>query len=279
MAKAGTEFELFVKAIYEQILTFDGYETVRVEHDVNVLGKSGQLHQIDVYWEFNVAGLTHKVAVECKDYKSNVSVGKIRDFYGALEDIGNIHGIFVTTKGYQSGAVQYAEHKNISLKVVKEPSQEEIDEHLGIKAININIEILQIANSKMTPVFDVQWILENTSIKSGDHYSFNAINNEIKIIDSNYNLLGTVLDFENKLPRKSENEKGLSYKFDFDDSYFHVPNCGYPPLKIKTLKFDYDTYVLNSKSEINFEIMAKAIIKDIVTGEAHLYKNNPMPGI
>jgi hypothetical protein len=39
MEKQGTEFELFVKKIYEEILVFDGYDTVRVEHDVNALGK------------------------------------------------------------------------------------------------------------------------------------------------------------------------------------------------------------------------------------------------
>jgi len=274
MAKKGTDFELFVKAIYEEIVSLEGYDTVRVEHDVNILGKSGQLHQIDVYWEFNHAGITHRVAVECKDYKNSVSVGKVRDFYGAIEDAGNIHGIFVTTKGYQSGAITYAEHKNISLKVVHEPTQEDIDAHQGIKTIGLNINAMCIANVAMTPLLDVEWIIKNTEIKEGDQFSFSALNNEVKVIDTNFNLLGTILDFEYRLPREPENSVGLTYKYDFDDGFIHIPESGYPPLKLKGIQFKYDTYTITSNSEISFKLMAEAVLKDIITGESHLYNKS-----
>ncbi|MFM5012887.1 restriction endonuclease [Aeromonas veronii] len=271
MAKKGTEFELFVKAIYEEILEQDAIENIRVEHDVKVRGKSGQAHQIDVYWEFSSAGVTHKVAVECKEYKSTVSVGKIRDFSAALEDIGNIQGIFVTTQGYQQGAITFAEHKGISLKVVKEPTQEDIDAHQGIKTIYLNINAICIGNVKMVPELDVQWVIDNTDINEGESFSFNALNNEVKVIDSNFNLLGTILDFENKLPREPENTEGLTYKYDFNDVFIHIPNSSYPPLKLKTLHFKYDTYTLSSESEIKFNMMAEAVLKDIITGDFHLY--------
>jgi len=271
MAKQGTEFELFVNAIYKEILAFDGYDTIRVEHDVNVFGKSGQPHQIDVYWEFNLAGITHRVAVECKEYKSTVSVGKVRDFYGALEDVGNIHGIFVTTKGYQSGAITYAKHKDISLKVVQEPTQEDIDAHQGIKTVSININAMCIGNISMMPILDVEWIIHSTNMNEGDQFSYKAKNNEIKVIDSNFNLLGTILDFENKLPREPENTGGLIHKYDFDDGFIHIPNSEYPPLKLKGIRFEYDTYTISTSSEINCKLMAEAVLKDIITGEFHLY--------
>jgi hypothetical protein len=271
MAKQGTEFELFVKKVYEEILIFDGYDTVRVEHDVNVLGKSGQSHQIDVYWEFSLAGITHRVAIECKELKRTVSVGKVRDFYAALEDIGNIHGVFVTTRGYQSGAITYAEHKDISLKVIQEPTQEDIDAHQGIKTISINGHAMCIENVSTIFIFDVEWIIQNTNMNEGDRITFNAPNNEIKVIDSNFNLLGTILDFENKLPREPENTKGLIHKYNFDDGFIHIPNSEYPPLKLKGIRFEYDTYTYSTSSEINFKLMAEAVLKDITTGEFHLY--------
>ena len=219
MAQKGIEFEHFVKAIYDEILKQDAYENVAVNHDVSVMGKSGQLHQLDIYWEFSIAGVLHKVAVECKEYKSTVSVGKIRDFYGALEDIGNINGIFVTTKGYQSGAITYGEHKNISLKVVNEPTEADILAHNGITTINLNIQAHCINNTRVDPILDIDWILENTEIKEGDAFSFDALNDEVKVLDSNFNLLGTFLDFENKLPRKPENSSSLVHKYDFADGY------------------------------------------------------------
>ncbi len=274
MTKNGTEFEIFVKAIYEEILAYDGYDTVKVEHDVKVIGKSGQLHQLDVYWEFKIAGITHRVAVECKEYTNTVSVGKVRDFFGALEDIGNIHGIFVTTKGYQSGAIKYAKHKDISLKIVHEPTSEDIDAYQGIKTIHINMNSQCIENVSMNLSLDIDWVLEHTNIKEGDQFTFNALNNEIKVIDSNFNLLGTIRDFENKLPREPENTHGLTYKYEFADGFIHVPNSKYPPLKLKAIHFKYDTYTFSTVSEINSKLMAQAVLKDIITGESHLYKKS-----
>jgi hypothetical protein len=79
--KPGTEFELFVKAIYEEVLTLEGFNTVKVEHNISLFGQSGrQAHQIDVYWEFKLAGVTHKVAIECKEYKNNVPMEKSKYF-------------------------------------------------------------------------------------------------------------------------------------------------------------------------------------------------------
>lgn len=275
MAKRGTEFELFVKAIYEEIIEQEDIDNVRVEHDIKVIGKSGQAHQIDVYWEFSSAGVTHRVAVECKEYKNTVSVGKIRDFSAALDDIGNIQGIFVTTQGYQQGAITFAEHKGISLKLVKEPTQEDIDAHQGIKTICLNINAICIGNVKMVPELDVRWVIENTDIKEGDAFSIKALNNEVKVIDSNFNSLGTILDFENKLPRKPENTEGLTHKYEFDDGFIHIPNSNYPPLKLKAAHFKYDTYTLSAQSEIKFNMMAEAVLKDIITGDFHLYKKQP----
>lgn len=277
VAKPGTNFELLTKAIYEEILSTDGYETVTVEHDVKVLGRSGQLHQIDVYWEFKLAGVTHRVAVECKEYSNTVSVGKVRDFYGALEDIGNIHGVFVTTQGYQSSAITYAEHKNISLKVISELSQEEIDDHQGIKEIHLNIQALCISNVETIPKFNNEWIKNNTDLKNEDTLECSGMSNELKVLDASYNLIGTLHDLENKLSRVPENTKGLVHKQEFTDAFLFIPNSKYPPIKLQSLTFKYDTYTISTKSEMRFKLLAEAILKDIITGETYLYKKQALP--
>jgi hypothetical protein len=271
VAKAGVEFELLVKAIYEEILLSDECDTVNVEHDVKVAGKSGQLHQIDVYWKFTVAGVVHRVAVECKEYKNTVSIGRIRDFSAALDDIGDIRGIFVTTKGYQSGALKFSEHKGISLKTVQEPTSIDIDEHQSIKKMTLNGSAFCIGSVAMTPLFDVQWIIENTNLKNGDELLCDDFNDKIKVMDSNYTSLGTILDFENRLPREPANTVGLSHKYAFGDAFLHIPSSPWPPLKLTGLNFEYNTYTLKVSSETNFKLMAEAVIKDVVTGESHLY--------
>lgn len=94
-----TEYELLTKEIFETLLEDDGV-TINVQHNVEVQGKAFK-HQIDVYWEYQIAGITNKVAIECENYNSNVSVAKVRDFYGVLSDIGNINGIMVSKSGFQ----------------------------------------------------------------------------------------------------------------------------------------------------------------------------------
>lgn len=66
-----TEYEKYTQEIYQQLLNtdFGNVKTVEVLHNVKLRGRSGQEHQIDVYWEYEIAGLRRKVAIECKNYK------------------------------------------------------------------------------------------------------------------------------------------------------------------------------------------------------------------
>ncbi|MFT5674322.1 MAG: hypothetical protein ACI808_000237 [Paraglaciecola sp.] len=118
MANVNTEYELLVGQIHQGMLEFDGVENVKVEHDVTITGKSGATHQIDIYWEFKLAGVTYKTCVECKNYKSAVKKLHVAAFTESLRDIGNANGIIATTTSFQKGAKQLAEHNNIRLVLV-----------------------------------------------------------------------------------------------------------------------------------------------------------------
>lgn len=270
----GKQFELLVKAIYKEILAQDCVDSIEVKHDVALKGKSGQEHQIDVYWSFKLAGETIQVAIECKDYKSPVSVGRIRDFWGALDDIGNIKGIFVTTTGYQSGAIKFANFQNIALKTMQKPTESELNPETSIQRIIMNGKLLGIDNIKMTPKFDVEWVIKNTDFKKGDPYTLSGRNDEIKVLDSNFNVLGTILDFENKLPRIPEQSQGLTHRFEFDDGYLHVPNLNSRPLKLQHIDFKYDTFTHEMNNTINLKLTAKAVLKDVITGELFLFNKS-----
>lgn len=118
-----TEYEKFTQEIYQQLLNedFGNIKTVNVLHNVKLKGRSGQEHQIDVYWEYEMVGIMYKTAIECKNYKHPISVGKIRDFYGVLSDLNNVIGIMVTKEGYQKGSKEYARHYGINLKELRQP--------------------------------------------------------------------------------------------------------------------------------------------------------------
>ena len=51
-------------------------EIAHLVRDKKIQGISGCEHQIDVYWEFIIAGIRHRVAVECKNYSDSVSCQK-----------------------------------------------------------------------------------------------------------------------------------------------------------------------------------------------------------
>ena len=91
-------------------------KNICVLHDVKLAGISGQEHQIDVYWEYELAGIKNRVASECKDYSKPLAIGKVRDFYGVLEDLKDVKGIIIAANGFQKGAKDYAKAFGINLK-------------------------------------------------------------------------------------------------------------------------------------------------------------------
>jgi hypothetical protein len=131
------EYELLTQAIYRDILAREGVSTANVQHNVSIAGRSDVEHQVDVYWEFKQAGITHRVLIECKNYASNLTLEKARNFFAVVHDIGNCVGIMVTKTGYQSGAAAFCKHYGLALKLLRKPTE---TDWLGrIKEIHINM--------------------------------------------------------------------------------------------------------------------------------------------
>lgn len=55
MTRPDQDYERFVQSVYQTILAAEGKDTIKVEHDVKLEGRSGQKHQVDVYWEYKKA--------------------------------------------------------------------------------------------------------------------------------------------------------------------------------------------------------------------------------
>lgn len=144
---SGTEYELLVKAVYERLLATEGLHTIKIQHDIILKGAKGD-HQIDLYWEFSVAGIVHRVAVECKDYKNRVSIDRIRAFHDTLEDIGGVKGIFATSSGFQSGALEYAKKCGISPFIIHQPTDKDWEGR--IMQINLSIKVQSLANKNLS---------------------------------------------------------------------------------------------------------------------------------
>lgn len=118
MGSLSTEYEILVRDLHAALIENDRVENVRVLHNGKLKGRSGATHQIDVYWEFKVAGVKYKTCVECKHYNRRVEKSDVATLIATLDDIGNTTGIFATTVGYQSGAVLLAKERGVRLLTV-----------------------------------------------------------------------------------------------------------------------------------------------------------------
>jgi len=121
--KAAIEYELLAKTIYQSILAKEGLGNNIANHNVSIRGRSGAAHQIDIHWEFCIAGINHLVLVECKNYGTSLTLEKARSFFAVIHDIGNCRGIIITKTGFQSGVVEFCNHYGIGLKILRKPTE------------------------------------------------------------------------------------------------------------------------------------------------------------
>ena len=192
--KPGTEYEQFVKAVYEAFLAQDGL-TINVETHKILKGKSGANHEIDVYWQFEIAGKIYKTAVECKHYNSTVEKGHVQEFWAKLDDIGDISGIMATKKGYQKGALTFGHYNKIEMLIIKEPTYTDFPEN-SVLGFNIILNIISPKITKRDFKFDKEWMLQK-GFEPG-HFSIHVTNNIARIDNRKTNENLSVLEFEKK---------------------------------------------------------------------------------
>ena len=120
--KAGENLEKYIQYVYSKLLELNDYEDVIVSRNITIQGKSGATNEFDVFYQFKHLNIECKVVIECKDWKSPVSIGHVRDFASKIEDVGmgQFLGVMVSKNGYQDGAKMFAKSKGITLLTEKE---------------------------------------------------------------------------------------------------------------------------------------------------------------
>lgn len=129
MKKSGKQYELLTQKIYQALLNYDDmksdYHKIDVKHNVKLKGRSGNTHQIDVYWEFELAGVVYKTIIEVKDWENEVKQMHLHAFKTVIDDIpGAVSGIFVSRNGFQKGAKIFADSYGIKLVQLTEEAGE-----------------------------------------------------------------------------------------------------------------------------------------------------------
>jgi hypothetical protein len=264
-----TEYEQLVRGIYQALHDADGLVTVDVRHNAKLQGRSGAKHQIDVYWEFEKAGERHRVAVECKHYRNKVGIGEVRNFFGALADIGGLKGIFVTTVGYTKGAAAFAEEHDITLKEVRAPTPG--DWQGRVRDVVTDIIGSSVRVTKCNVNLDNGWLVEHGKTKEGEVLllSLAVDNDKMFVFDGDGRATKSFLDLVQRLPRDFLEERQRIHRYDFTDGYLMVPDIG--KVKVNFVEFTYDVLLTTVTAVTAGEEIGRAIIKDVKTGAIRLY--------
>lgn len=145
--------EEHVQAVYQTLIDLDGEKAV-VGRNVHVRGRDGSEYQIDVYYEFELAGVRHRVAIECKNTKRAVERNDVIAFKGKVEDCFGLQGIIVAANGFQEGATKYANDNGIiAIKLNELPS---IGRLLGMRLESVAIPGAHVIGQPFWTVYDIK---------------------------------------------------------------------------------------------------------------------------
>lgn len=252
----GKSFEELVQNLYQSIVDLEdnGYRKIRVERDVKITGKSGVKHQIDVYWECELFGITHKTIIEVKDWKNKVKKEQIMSFYEKLQDIQGLPmGIFVAKNGFQQGAIDYASFHGIKLASIVDSG---IMNHLYMTFI---FRYLQIENFQIK--FNKEWEKQQDIPKgfgfSGTFGEFELCNDHGKR-ERLYDLAIEALEKQKDIPDYFIS----SIDVKFNENKYLLTNREIVP-KILIDGFSYDYYYVTT--QIKRELHAKEETKYLLT--------------
>lgn len=113
------DFEDHVQYVYQTLLNLGGHNIV-VAKDACLMGREGAEYQIDVYYEFEVAGIRHRVAIECKNKKRRLERNDMLAFKAKVGEFSDVIGVIVSASGFQSGAKDFAERNRITALSIEE---------------------------------------------------------------------------------------------------------------------------------------------------------------
>lgn len=261
----GKSYELLTQKLFQDFLNYESpdYQKITVQHDVQIVGKTGVEHQIDVYWEFEYAGVRYRTILEVKDWNSKVKKEQIMGFKSKLDDItGASAGIFVSKGGFQKGAIEYAKVHGIKLFLINET-------HL------INHIIIH-QHLRCPHVEHLSVILDKESLESEKRTRGISGNIIISRLVSQVTLQNNcgeerllsefIRDAEKPyLNRNDDIKTHITYKFE-NTWFLLTEDDRLPKIRINGFEFDFYTTTSEEVIKVDPDWVADYILHDVIDG-------------
>ncbi|WP_288357069.1 restriction endonuclease [uncultured Pseudomonas sp.] len=240
----GKDYEHFVKTLQQALLYSEligSSKNIEIESNKKITDSNGIEREFDLYWEYELAGVTYKTVIECKDYASRVTIEKIDALIGKIRDIPDLKPVFATKTGYQSGAETKARANKIDLLIVREQSAKDWQDKDGqpyVREINIRSIINMPAKiTEFNPLLDGKWLKENTDLDPKSVTLATGLNTEIFIEDLERGESYSLYELAQRLPNIAGKQYGkLKHSESFGDAY--LLNNG-TRLKLVSYKVNY----------------------------------------
>jgi|GEM_PF-6438067 len=274
MANNGKAYEKLVQDIYQAILN-EETDNIEVKHDITIEVAEGLTHQVDVYWRFLHAGIEILTVVECKDWKNRIPRKEVDAFIKKVSDLNANIGIFVSTTGFQSGAIKQAERSGIQLIEVREPWEEDWEGR--IQTIVFQMTVTHPLVENLHVIVDESMVNQSPSYFHKDGKK--SLNEQLCFYDVT---LDKTLDLQGIAKETKGGKIPLDEQFHvkraFESGSYMITSHG--NTYIVGVTFDYSEseqqmpdIVLDGKKT------ARAIIKDVKTGKIRFFnKNNTLGG-
>lgn len=220
------EYELFVKEYFETQLRKSFNANIEVNHQEDLKTVTGREYNIDLNYKFRVGGVDYLTIIECKHWKSTITRDLILTVKEKANDLAAHKSILVTTKGFQSGAIEYAKEKGVGLiKMTTGGQTEVVANFLGADIADILFEL-----GSESEISDEDIINDNVSIifPTKEAHEYIAEQFGIEVLKT---LVVYEQDFENfnsnQIDSKTK-ELILSVPENWYAEYQTTENCGLP---------------------------------------------------
>lgn len=268
----GKLYEILTQKIFQELSNQSYVKNIDVKHNVILVGQSSK-HQIDVFWEFEVSGVSYKTVVQTKDWTDNVKQEQLFAFKAVLDDIpGQPRGVFVTRTGYQQGALEYAQKHGIDVYVLREPQNQDYENQISSLIISSHISKTDVKIIAIKP--DVDWMkneLLRYQVPRENYPSNIKITNYEMLYDENGLELGTIYNIFTQSDQSTIENSVVTKKF--NNAYIKTPSEFTNRTKI--LEITCKIFKQTTDDEFTFDLdsMVKHILKNVLTKEV---KNFPI---
>ncbi len=261
----GKEYEKLTQYIFDQIVNQQQVNTIEVQHDVVLQGKS-TTHQIDVYWRFEVGGEEYSTIVQAKDWKNKVPQKEMLAFNDIIRDLPyGTKGIFVSQSGYQKGAIEVAKANGITIYELRPPKSSDWAGY--IKTVNISIQAKYPVYEDIEISIDEEWLKEHAEITIKNRLRFCCAGEDYLYDEHNVPYITFKELIEFLINQNPDDVKYVEHVFD-EDTFAVIGN---KYVKIKSIKGNFGYSFSTDSIVIDAEDFVGAILKNVVSGDSKMF--------